>query len=189
MKRPERGLRLGIAAALVGICLTGCVGPFGGGQASSGGSDGGTATGAGAAVAPDANPGKAIVRASFDSPIARNAKVDIGIVNLKVTGRLLQLDLAVTPRVAGEDDVTMFALNGKQNVDVALIDTVNLRRYTVVRDDGGQALGPDQILFSLKNEQPNALTYMFAAPPPDVRAVDVLIGRWPAFRNVPITRG
>lgn len=185
--RRARTLALGAAAVMAGATLTGCVGPLGGGREPAGEGTGGRP--AAAAVAPTANPGKPIVKAAFDSPIAPGAKVDVAVLGLDVHGKLARLTLSITPRVVGGDDKpSVYELNGNQGPDVALIDTVNLKRYVVVKDSAGTQLQPDYITVQLVNEQPNVQTYTFAAPPPGVAKVDVVFGRWAPFRNVPVGR-
>lgn len=189
MGRATRVLGSGIVAAVAVASLTGCLGSFGGGSGSGGEREGATGEDGTqvAAAAPTANPDKPVVKATFDSPIAPGAKVDIAVLELKVTGKLAQLTLAITPHVVGGDnDTNVYELNGSQGPDVALIDTVNLKRYVVVKDSSGQELQPNYITTRLANERPNVQTYFFAAPP--VRNVDLVFGRWAPFRNVPISR-
>ena len=38
------------------------------------------------------------------------------------------------------------------------------------------------------NGQMTAGNWTFAAPPPDVTSIDVQVGNWPTFTNVPIQR-
>jgi len=195
MKRGARTLGLAVAVVLTGMTLSGCLGPLdgnGGGNAEEGGGAGGQGQDgrpATSAVAPTGDPKKPIVKATFDSPIGPGAKVDIAILDLRVTGKLAQLTLAITPHVVGGDDKpNVYELNGGQGPDVSLIDTVNLKRYMVVKDSSGRPLEPDYITTQLANEQSNQQTYFFAAPPPSVRNVDVVFGRWAPFRNVPVSR-
>jgi hypothetical protein len=190
MRRRGQRLGLGVAAVVMGVSLTGCSGLFGGSAAGGpAGGDGRDGDAVASAVAPSANPDKAIVKATFDSPIAAGAKVDIAILGLKVTGKLAQLTLAITPHVVGEtDSPSVYDLNGGNRPEAALIDTVNLKRYVVVTDAAGNQLQPDYITVKLQNEQPNVQTYYFAAPPPNVRNVDLVFGRWLPFRDVPISR-
>jgi hypothetical protein len=165
--------------------LAGCVGPFGAGA------DGekSTAAGKGAAVGvatPD--PGKMIAKATFDSPVAPGAKVEIGIVSLKTSGRLANLTLYVTPHVPGAQTTTVYRLLGGHSPDLYLLDTVNLKRHVVVKDSGGHALEPDYVLQDLPIGQPTLQNYTFAAPPDNVRTVDLHFGPFLPFRNVPVER-
>jgi hypothetical protein len=135
-----------------------------------------------------AGPGKTIAAASFESPAAPGAKVEIGVVELRVTGRLAELTLSITPRVPGRDDTTVYDLTGSQEPNVSLIDTVNLKRYVVVKDSSGKPLQPDYIATRLLNGQASVQTYTFAAPPDGVRTVDMTYAQWPPFRDIPVTR-
>ncbi|HEY7485551.1 MAG TPA: hypothetical protein VH912_13895 [Streptosporangiaceae bacterium] len=173
------------AVALV-VGLTGCV-SFGNDDK---GKDGGPKTEAGRPVGAVAtvDPNKVIAKATFDSQAAKGAKVEIGIVELRVVGKLADLTLSITPRVPGDTSPNVYELNGNTDPDVSLIDTINLKRYVVVKDSSGKQLQPDYIYVHLRNGQPNVQTYTFAAPPAGVRAVDVVFGQWPPFRNVPVTR-
>jgi hypothetical protein len=192
MGRVARTFGSGIVAAAAAASLTGCLGGIGGDSdsaGSAGGSAGDDGRSVAAATAPTANPNKPIVKATFESPITPGAKVDIAILELKVTGQLAQLTLAITPHVVGGDgNPSVYGLNGDQSPDVTLIDPVNLKRYVVVKDSAGQELQPNYIATNLANERPNLQTYMFAAPQGDVRSVDVVFGKWPPFRNVPVSR-
>lgn len=191
MRRRVQRLGLGVAAVVMGVSLTGCSGIFGGsaGGGPGGGGDGRDGEAAASAIAPSADPGKSIVKATFDSPIAAGAKVDIAVLGLKVTGKLAQLTLAITPHVVGEtDSPSVYDLNGGNRPEAALIDTVNLKRYVVVTDAAGNQLQPDYITVKLQNEQPNVQTYYFAAPPPNVQKMDLVFGRWLPFRDVPVSR-
>jgi len=69
----------------------------------------------------------------------------------------------------------------------SLLDTVNLKRYVVVKDSANNTLGPD-LHGDMNNNAANTLNFTFAAPPDNVKAVDVQIGKFPIFRDVPIER-
>jgi hypothetical protein len=185
------GVRRLVAAAAVtvasAVALSGCLSfdkkkdeSDSGGIGSEQGAVGGVAT---------TGPNKTIASATFDSPAARGtAKVEIGVVELRVTGQLAQLTLLITPRVPGNGSPNVYELTGSLDPNVSLIDNVNLKRYVVVKDSVGTLLQPDWIGTHLRNEQPNPQTYMFAAPPETVRTVDVVFGQWTPFRNVPVSR-
>ncbi|MBA9003621.1 hypothetical protein [Thermomonospora cellulosilytica] len=173
--------RIMTVAAALALGLTGCA--IGGGDSK--GSDGEAAGATGPAEAVDTS--RSIVKQTFDSPMAPGAKVEIAIVDLRVTGKLAQLTLAVTPQVpAGAPAPTLYRLNGNHSLDASLLDTVNLKRHRVVKA-GTEELEPED-LKELGNNQRNILTYTFAAPPESVPAVDVMVGEWGPFRNVPVSR-
>jgi hypothetical protein len=167
------------------VALTGCLSfdkkdESGGDVRPERGAVGGVAT---------TGPNKTIASATYDSPAARGtAKIEIGVVELRVTGQLAQLTLLITPRVPGNGSPNVYELTGGLDPNVSLIDNVNLKRYVVVKDSAGTPLQPDWIGTHLRNERPNAQTYMFAAPPETVRTVDVVFGQWPPFRDVPVSR-
>ncbi|MEU5880357.1 hypothetical protein [Spirillospora sp. NPDC047279] len=172
------------AVALLTGGLTGCAALPGGDDEPGGTSGNGTAgvsVGKGDPKAVD--PSKLIVRTTADSTMG---KVDLGIASLAVRGRLAHLIVSLTPHVppAGSRP-TLYRLNATN--DAALLDTVNLKRYVVVKDSGGNQLGPG-LHEDLNNDAPNTLTFTFAAPPENVKAVDVQIGKFPIFRDVPVER-
>jgi hypothetical protein len=172
------------AAVVLAIGLTGCISL---GEDEPGGGGARPEPGVAANVA-TADPSKPIAKATFDSAAAPGAKVEIGVVELRVTGKLAQLTLSITPRLPGGRSPNVYELNGNSDPQVSLIDTVNLKRYVVVKDSSGKQLQPDYIFVRLRNGQPNVQTYMFAALPEGVRTVDLVFGQWPPFRNVPVTR-
>jgi hypothetical protein len=99
--------------------------------------------------------------------------------------------MRVTPRLpAGAPDQTpnLYELNGRNGLGASLIDPVNLKRYVVVKDTSGKDLQTDYIMVHTRNNQPSLHTYTFAAPPENVKALDLQYGSWPTFRNVPVER-
>ncbi|MEV5826987.1 hypothetical protein AB0L25_15535 [Spirillospora sp. NPDC052242] len=176
-------LRTACVAVVTAVSLTGCLG---GGEDAEEPGRGTGARPAGGTVG-TVDPSRTIARQTFGSPIADGATLEIGIIELKVSGRLAHLTLVLTPRDAGSEQVSVSQLNGRSAPDVALLDTVNLKRYRVVRA-GSRQLQPHYIFDKVRNGQPNVQTYTFAAPPENVRTVDVSFGQWAPFRNVPVTR-
>jgi hypothetical protein len=173
-----------VPAAALAIGLSGCVSldkdePSAGGAQPEQGVVANVAT---------ADPGKTIAKATFDSSATPGAKVEIGVVELRVTGKLAQLTLSITPRVPDGRSPNVYELNGNSDPQVSLIDNINLKRYVVVKDSSGKQLQPDYIYVRLRNGQPNVQTYMFAALPEGVRTVDLVFGQWSPFRDVPVTR-
>ncbi|WP_192810131.1 hypothetical protein [Actinomadura rudentiformis] len=174
MRFRQRTAVIAAATALLTGGLTGCSLPS---------EDKTGATPMGKADPKAVDPGKLIVKTTADSTMG---KVDIGLASLAVRGRLAHLVVSLTPHVPpGGSSPTLYRLNGTQ--DAALLDTVNLKRYVVVKDSGGNQLGPG-LHDDLNNNAPNTLTFTFAAPPENVKAVDVQVGRFPIFRDVPIER-
>ncbi|MDL4772195.1 hypothetical protein [Actinomadura xylanilytica] len=134
--------------------------------------------------------GAAVVKATFDSPIYPGAKVDIAVMGLKASGKLATLTVQFAPHIpaGGPDNPNPYNLNGGNSLGTALIDPVNLKRYVVVADSDHKKLESDDIFTHIANNQTATLAYTYAAPPENVKAVDVQIGSWPTFRNIPVAR-
>ncbi|NKZ03919.1 hypothetical protein [Actinomadura latina] len=136
------------------------------------------------------NATEPLVKGTFDSPIAKGATVDIAIMGLKVKGKLATLSAQFTPHIPADeaDRINAFGLNGRHGLGTSLIDPVNLKRYVVVKDSGGKELETDDIFTKLTNDQPTPFFFTFAAPPESVKSIDVQIGTWPMFRDIPVER-
>lgn len=176
-----------VAALLPVGALSGC--------SSAGGGSGTPSRGAGALGVAAGRPGfdtaeKPVVKATFDSPAAQGAKVDIAVMGLRTKGRLATLGLQMVPHVPGglPSRLNPYGLNGNRGLHTSLIDPVNLKRYVVVKDSSGEDLQSDDIFTKMANDQPTHLYYTFAAPPENVKAIDVQIGSWPMFRDIPVER-
>lgn len=136
-----------------------------------------------------ANSAKVLAKATFPSSMAPGATVDVALNELKVDGRLARLSVTMTPHARGATErPTPYRLNNGSGLGTSLIDTVNLKRYVVVKDSSGQSLQSDDVTTNLTNDQPGMLSYTFAAPPQDVDQVDVQLGSWPVFQHVPVAR-
>ncbi|WP_433333917.1 hypothetical protein [Spirillospora sp. CA-294931] len=173
---------------LLTALLAGCSGLPGGDDEPDGGKGGSAAVAAGKpAVDSDKD---AIVKAAFPSGLAPGAKVDIAIMSLKVRGKLATLSVQLTPHVPQgvSQKPSPYELNGNNGLGVSLIDPVNLKRYIVVRDSSGKELQSDDVFTHIATGQPGLLTYTFAAPPENVKALDLHYGSWPTFRNIPVKR-
>ncbi|MGI5326372.1 hypothetical protein [Actinomadura nitritigenes] len=131
---------------------------------------------------------KPLVKGTFDSPLAQGAKVDIAIMGLRVKGALATLTTQMTPHVPGGQRINAYRLNGEHGLGTSLIDPVNLKRYIVVKDSAGKELQTDDIFINMTNDQATPFYYTFAAPPENVKAIDVQIGSWPTFHDVPVQR-
>ncbi|NDU71652.1 hypothetical protein GWI34_03280 [Actinomadura sp. DSM 109109] len=185
-----------LAATAAALVLTGglagCSLPGTGASASPGGkgSSGGRGTEGSVGRASFDNPAKPVVTATFDSPAAQGAKVDIAIMGLRAKGRLATLTVRFTPHVPGDEGsrINAYGLNGQHGLGTSLIDPVNLKRYVVVKDSGGKELETDDIFTRMTNGQATPFYFTFAAPPDDVKALDVQIGSWPTFRDIPVER-
>lgn len=136
------------------------------------------------------NTAKPVVKGTFDSPAAPGATVDIAILGLKAKGKLATLHVQMVPHLPEAESrrLNPYGLNGDRGLDTSLIDPVNLKRYVVVKDSTGRELQTDDVFTRMTNDQPSHLYYTFAAPPENVKAIDVQIGSWPTFRDIPVTR-
>jgi hypothetical protein len=166
-----------LAAGLSGCSMLGDESPGGGSAASVG-------------RASYDNAAKPVVKGTFDSPAAKGATIDIAIMGLKVKGKLATLNVQFTPHLPATDTrrINAYSLNGERGLGTSLIDPVNLKRYLVVRDSGGQELETDDIFTKMANDQATPFYFTFAAPPESVKSIDVQIGSWPMFRDVPVER-
>jgi hypothetical protein len=122
---------------------------------------------------------------------ARETTVDIAVTGLEVDGELATLSLAFTmhePEAPEDTSYSLYDLNGQQPLYVTLVDPVNLKRYNVVQDSSGQKLETGAVETDVPIDSSTTAHYTFAAPPPDVTEIDVSVGDWPTFRDIPITR-
>jgi uncharacterized protein (DUF2147 family) len=122
---------------------------------------------------------------------ARETTVDIAVTGLEVDGELATLSLVYTMHAPDEPPDTSYSLydlNGQDPLYVTLVDPVNLKRYNVVEDSEGQALQTGAVETDVPLDASATAQYTFAAPPPDVTEIDVSVGDWPTFRDIPITR-
>ncbi|HEY8480772.1 MAG TPA: hypothetical protein VIL71_13185 [Spirillospora sp.] len=178
------------AALLVTGALTGCVPGINSsdGDPRGGSGDGGAVE----AGAPGIDRvGKPLTKATFDSPIASGAKIDIAIMGIKVHGKLATLTAQFTPHLPAGSETThpnLYEMNGEYSIQAALIDNVNLKRYVVVEDSSTTQLQTHEINVRIPNHKTHTFTFTFAAPPESVKKVDVQIGQWPTFRNIPVER-
>jgi len=71
---------------------------------------------------------------------------------------------------------------------ISLIDSTNRKRHLVARDARGTCVC-DENLSSTFVEQgsPMLLSATFAAPPPDVDVIDVVIPKFGTFKDVPVS--
>jgi hypothetical protein len=119
---------------------------------------------------------------------AKETTVDIAVTGLKVDGELATLSLAFTMYGSEDTSDSLFELNGGYRLFVTLVDPVNLKRYMVVTDSDGRELQSDASETYVPQDGTTTAQYTFAAPPPNVTEIDVAVGDWPIFRDVPIER-
>jgi hypothetical protein len=122
----------------------------------------------------------------------KTATLDIAVQSLSVNGKLATLELAFTPHdtdPASYDDTTIEELHGPLwSLQITLIDPVNLKRYVVVNDTEDNDLESDLVNTRPEPDGTAVTAHTFAAPPPDVTEIDVAVGSFVTFRNVPIAR-
>ncbi|MWA07076.1 hypothetical protein F8568_043420 [Actinomadura sp. LD22] len=157
----------------------------GSGQGAGAPSPDGIAGGGGAAAT-----GAPVATVTFDTPKFPNGKVEVAVMSLQVRGKLAILTVRLTPHLpqGSPEKTNPYELNDEIPLAPELIDTVNLRRYVVVKDNQQKEVQTDDVMSPIYNEQAGVATYSFAAPPANVQSVDVHYGHWPAFKNVPVQR-
>ncbi|MBT2224993.1 hypothetical protein [Nonomuraea sp. NEAU-A123] len=137
-----------------------------------------------ASQATDPQGSGALAKATFGAGTPTSA--DVLVLSLKRRGKLLDLVLSITPHSEkGETYISVEEFTGAGPTAITLVDSVNLKRYLVVRDSQDQPLQP--AYWILKMEEAAIRTYTFPAPEGDVTSLDVSIGGWPPFRDVPVT--
>lgn len=140
-----------------------------------------------------ASPGVGItaVRSqTFPVHDSKTGRVVIGVSAVQVRGKLAVVDVNFAPSYpdkSSDASISLFSLNGDNGLHPHLIDTVNLKRYAVVKDSDGRALGSDDLATSA-NGGTGTASYTFAAPPPDVMSMDFSFGDFPPFHDVPVSR-
>ncbi|WP_250284719.1 MULTISPECIES: hypothetical protein [unclassified Frankia] len=129
--------------------------------------------------------------AGFRAPGSISGTVEAGLVGLKADGRLSTLTLLWTPRYTGvprEKEISVFDMFDGHSPAVTLVDSVNLKRYLVVQDSRNVELGASGPRTKTVNNTPVSASYTFAAPPADVRALDVYADDRLLFDDVPVGR-
>lgn len=142
------------------------------------------------------------VRRALDSRTSTHPTAQLLIRGLTVRGRIATLRFTAVlrgwdyeePKSPGgmpPSAPTLYDINpGASDAlpSAQLIDPVNLRRHRPLEDSEGEALAGMGYAGQSGDGQPIDASWMFAAPPADVDAMDVQIGSWPVFREVPVTR-
>jgi hypothetical protein len=148
-----------------------------------------------------AAPEKAI--ASRDGSMD-NKPVKLEITELKRSGATTALTFRLT--ATKSDDSAQVAQTFDDGIDqkiknspnqfaggstldgISLIDSKNRKRYLVGRDETGACVCDGDLSTAFANsDAPVLLSATYAAPPPDVRAVDVVIPHFGTFKDVPIS--
>ncbi len=129
--------------------------------------------------------------ASFRAPGGGSGTVEVGFVSLKVDGRLATLTVVWTPRYSDlprDKEISVFDMFAAHSPAIALVDSTNLKRYVVVQDSRNTELGASGPRTKTVNNTPVSASYTFAAPPEDVRTVDVYADDRLLFDDAPVSR-
>ena len=114
------------------------------------------------------------------------ATVKVDLLGLKRKDKIVVLTAAVTPTTSLTEPQKLFRVLGSNSWLPSLIDTVNLKQYSVVRA-GGRTLSSNDLVVQAGSGQPMFVYAVFAAPPPEVTKVNVLFSdAIPTFTDVPV---
>jgi hypothetical protein len=112
--------------------------------------------------------------------------VKIDVLGLKRKDKLLILTAAVTPDNSLARPQNLFSVLGNHTWRPTLVDTVNLKQYSVVRAQGGRLASAD-LSVKAASGQPMFVYAVFAAPPTDVTKINILFAdSIPALTDVAI---
>ncbi len=121
---------------------------------------------------------------------SKTGRVVLGVSAVQVRGKLAVVDLSFAPTYpdkSSDESISLFSMNGQNGLRPYLIDTVNLKRYAVVKDSDGRVLGSDDLARAV-NGGTGTASYTFAAPPADVTSMEFAFGDFPPFHDVPVSR-
>jgi hypothetical protein len=201
---PAAAVVLGLAVAACGggvknssarsSASSGTTGPVAGSQITTGTgtiAESGTTTAATGATSGAATT--ALAQQTVKAPNSRDGTVDIAILGLAVQGQLATLTARFSPHfpsAAPDDSISLYDMsdNALDPRDVSLVDAVGLKRYLVVEDANNNSLGADEVNTEAVNNSSVIAHWTFAAPPPDVTKLDVELGPFPPFNDIPISR-
>lgn len=133
----------------------------------------------------------------FDSTSERPVTVDLIVRGLTVRGRVATLRVTAIPRgwsspgPPEDTSPTLWELNPGPDADgfyAQLIDPVHLRRHLPLEDSEGEVVATMMRAGGNGDGQPIEASWIFAAPPADVTSMDVQLGNWPIFREIPVDR-
>ncbi|EIV94999.1 hypothetical protein [Frankia sp. QA3] len=185
MPRSRHRLSLAVTALVTLAALTTA--------SCSGGSDGTDAPGSAAGSTRPASPASPksetpVVTRTTRLTAGENGPVEIGLVDLRTSGRLAVLRLTFTPHLRTDrpGGISLLDMAGGRGGSVSLVDTENLRRYLVVRDSRNEPLGPNPAVIRTVNDSPLNATFTFAAPPAEVKKIDVYLDDQIIFDEVEI---
>jgi hypothetical protein len=132
-----------------------------------------------------ANP-VATVQAKTGMEEDPDGSVKVDVLALKRKDKLLIMTAAVTPRNSLAEPQSLFTVLGKHSWFPTLVDTKNLKLYSVVRS-GGSRLSSKDLGVKAASGQPMFVYAVFAAPPADVTSINVQFADGiPALNDVPV---
>lgn len=121
------------------------------------------------------------------------ATIRLTVFALRVQGRLMTLEMGLTPNNfplpgPGVDPAVQVLAQqcGDEAFVVSLIDPVHLRRYSVVSDAAGNALAPNDL--RADNGHTVVGDWVFAAPPRNVKTLNLQAGDFTTINNIPVQR-
>lgn len=192
MPLTARSLARGLAVASISaLALTGCTSaPSDSGKdgqnSDSKGSAGSDASGAGVA---ETNFDDIIVKQDVEVKGSEENTATIGVLSLKVEGKVQTLRLAVTPHFDSADDddqINIYKVWNERSFSPQLVDKDNLKVYSPIRNSL-ENWASDSFYTKTKNETPMEAWAVYAAPEDDIDTVDIrLTDEWPLFTDVPI---
>jgi hypothetical protein len=127
--------------------------------------------------------------------------VTLEIVELKRSGGTSALTFRVSARAGAsgaqvaqtfDDGLSQKLKDATDSGDtldgISLVDSKNRKRYLVGRDANGHCVCDSNLSNAFANEDaPVILSATFAAPPPDVSAMDVVVPKFGTFKDVPVS--
>ncbi|MDX8150366.1 hypothetical protein SK069_02060 [Patulibacter brassicae] len=131
------------------------------------------------------------------APAGTRASARLVVRSLAARGRVVTLRAAV---ILDRWDSRQSSLGGQPTLfeldpgmpqdrgEAELLDVDHLRRHLPLTDADGEVLRSRRLATGSPGGTPIELSWQFAAPPASVERMDVQIGHWPVFREIPVTR-
>ena len=202
MRTAKTAARAGVAFLVI-ASLAGCSRDDGGPAQGSGTTEAGGAGGAGATTTTaggsragepvTVDPDKVVATQTFKLQKRPENTVEVGVVSLKVNGRVAVLRLVFTPRFAtasANEAISIYDIFERNGYYPYLLDMEHLKRYDVVRaEDGSSTFASDSVGTRTVNGTPMAAYAVFAAPEDGATKLDVHVADyWPAFEGIAVQR-
>lgn len=197
MRKGARWSLVGLVAAFA--LLTGCTneGDGGGGQDAAPGSQNSDSnsgeSGKSGAGVEKVDLEKVIVEQTVALPDNPEDKLKLGVLSLRVEGKVMILRMAVTPQFASASDskaISLFSALGDSFFKPKLIDATHFKEYSTIgtaSGAGGWKVNETEV--ESRNDSPMLAWAYFSAPEDDISSIDLrLDDNFPAFTDVPITR-